>query len=111
MIDIKCEVCDSVAPYAQSESDDFLVPWFCLDCTGQYPPSLLKACVDSFDYELQLRNGLRFAFSSAHIHGEFATIMPMLNGENFAAIGLPAPRGIDIRVDEIVWCCDAPAGS
>lgn len=90
------------------------------ECERQYPPALLKACYDPFDYALKLRTGEVIRFHEATIHGEYATLaadgtfnptrMGMEN-PNCERLAYPCPRGVDVRIADIVWCADAPEGS
>ena len=103
---------------------------FCDDCVKRYPPSLLKATHDSFNYAVGMRTGLVVIFESAELHNDYATLhgrtqqvagldgewvdgdemLVMLNGP-VKGLRLPFPRGLDVRVADIVWCADAPEGS
>lgn len=74
------------------------------------PRSLAKACQDdNFEYALQLRTGQVIRFTGASISGEFAHLTAY--GGNFPELPYPCPRGIDVRISDIVWCADAPTGS
>ena len=82
-------------------------PEACPACERIYPPSLVKACADSFDYALRLRNGDVFHFGEAKVYGEFVhldSIKELVDGHSM-------DRGIDVRLSEIMWCADAPDGS
>lgn len=81
----------------------------CGDCAGAYPESLLKATHDEFDYALGVRSGVAFRFRKAEIRGDFVHLDQIQ--ETYGLPGYPLERGADIRIDEIVWCCDAPHGS
>lgn len=75
----------------------------------EIPPSLLKAWFDQdFSYALELRNGRIINFKGAEFNpgSQFATLdlRDSLDGH-------PFPRGIDVRISDIVWCGDAPDGS
>lgn len=79
-------------------------------------PSLAKACVDPFDYAIKLRTGETFRFTQAHYSGgDFVTLDAgshwVYDRTIKSATGYPAPRGIDVRISDIVWCMDAPEGS
>lgn len=84
----------------------------CTYCERRYPNALLKACFDQpFDYALRLRTGETWRFSGARIRGMFVT----LTFDRLQRAGLestfPFPRGVDVRVDDILWVADAPEGS
>jgi pyruvate/2-oxoacid:ferredoxin oxidoreductase beta subunit len=87
--------------------------WFCEACCRRYPPALLKACYDPFDYALQLSTGHVIRFHEARIHGDYVTLFGDGGPEDQGVAGLAhgCPRGVDVRVDAIVWCADAPDGS
>lgn len=79
-----------------------------------YPPSLIKACRDPFDYALQLRNGPIIHFFAAYEHGEWVTLVfePAVDIHAPTPMGgYPFERGVNVRVADIVWCADAPNGS
>src|SRR6516162_3528052 len=65
-----CVACGGLLPPALRE------PWptACPVCEDRYPPSLLKAAGDPFDYALRLRTGEVIRFETAEIHGAFATL-------------------------------------
>jgi hypothetical protein len=94
----------------------------CPDCAPLYPPSLLKASADDFDYALRLRTGEIIKFTYAEIHGDYVSLYstsrsqitsdglePMEGHEQ--PLPFPFLRGIDVRLNDIVWCADAPNGS
>lgn len=79
-----------------------------------YPPMLDKACYDPFQYAIGLSNGTVIQFESAiPISREWIHIDLGENADKGRAgvCDLPCPRGIDVRVDSILWVADAPAGS
>lgn len=73
---------------------------------------LVKSTMDSFDYLIRLRTGELIRYSEAkivsqgwlHLEGARLDTGRQDDGEKF-------PRGIDVRVDDIVWAKDAPYGS
>jgi hypothetical protein len=86
----------------------------CIHCQRTYPPALIKAVGDPFDYALRLVTGEIFRFTSATIHGEYVTLEGFggSTGETLPQkMAYPFPRGLDVRVSAIVWCADAPEGS
>jgi len=98
----------------------------CPGCRQKYPPALLKACWDDFWYACGLRNGAVISFSSAQICGDWVHLsnsgncLPIRDGvgcwhrdEEPHVLGLPfpCPRGVDVRLADIVWVADAPRGS
>jgi hypothetical protein len=99
---VRCQEVLDPALREAGESDQV-----CTLCRQHYPPSLLKATVDCFDYALKLRTGEILYFASATISGDYAT----LESQDPFSASNPCPRGIDVRVDQIVWCADAPKGS
>lgn len=90
-------------------------PEVCTECEARYPASLIKALGDEFDYAMGLRNGTVLRFQSARITGEWVTIELFEPNEQpvkgFNKGEYPCPRGVDIRISEIIWCADAPQGS
>jgi len=93
---------------------EFLKDLACRRCRRRLPPALVKAVNDDFDYACRLRTGEIFRFTSASIHGEYATLVldPRAQSADSAfAVPYPFPRGLDVRIAEIVWCGDAPEGS
>ncbi len=88
----------------------------CDRCSKNVPPSLLKACVDPFDYALGLKDGTIIRFEEAEIHGKWVTVRGTPNGYNEQpcrkeVFGHLFPRGLDLRIDDIYWCADAPDDS
>lgn len=76
---------------------------------------LSKACEDQFTYLVVLNNGLRIVFGSASwsanspwiLLGEIDHIVDSKGRK----LDLPVPRGIQVRLSEIVLVADAPFGS
>ena len=94
----------------------------CQPCALTVPPSLLKAAIDNpFDYALGLRSGHVLRFKGCQFHGAWVTIMwnDDLTGERVDGVSsgpvlgthYTFDRGVDVRLDDIVWCADAPQGS
>jgi len=85
----------------------------CAPCKRIYPQVLLKAACDPFDYALKLRTGEVIRFYEAHIHGDHVTLSGQTNNYEAPVEGLQfaCPRGVDVRIADIVWCADAPEGS
>ena len=80
-----------------------------------YPPALAKACCDSpFDYAACLRGGSVIRFDTAEpINEEWVTLFidEQKSWGIDSGMPFPFPRGVDVRVSEIVWVADAPEGS
>lgn len=78
--------------------------------------ALQKSTCDSFEYALRLRTGEMIVFgestyvSGDWIHLENATAVHSLRGPSPDAKSY-FPRGIDVRISDIVWVMDAPFGS
>ncbi len=93
----------------------------CRTCALTVPPSLMKAATDTFDYALGLRSGhiLRFEFCRFHGAWVHVTLSDTLDvpyqlerrGGPRLGTSYTFDRGVDVRLDEIVWCADAPQGS
>lgn len=77
-----------------------------------WPPALVKALGDPFEYAIGLRDGtvLRFEQATDLGHG-WCRLFLMEHGEYARARCFPCPRGVDVRVADIVWAADAPMGS
>lgn len=78
-----------------------------------WPDSLVKATGDPFDYMLGLRDGRMIQFTEARIvqKGKWLHLKePRISGDGDLS-KIPFERGMDVRVSEIVWVCDAPFGS
>lgn len=82
----------------------------CQKCQDYLPTSLIKACYDDFDYALGLKSGRVIRFNQATIRGLFADLL-IPQYEAFYVNGWPMPRGVEVRISDIEWCCDAPEGS
>lgn len=87
----------------------------CPECTRRYPPSLLKACCDDFEYVCKLTSGEVIYFTKATISGEYCTLEGLESSKQLSytdqKLPHPFPRGLDVRVSGILWCADAPNGS
>jgi hypothetical protein len=87
----------------------------CTVCARKYPPFLIKANCDPFDYALRLRTGECIRFVECKIFGDWVLLeqIEMSASVNTSPAGLPypCPRGVWARVDDIVWMADAPEGS
>lgn len=82
-------------------------------CTDlSLPPSLRKAIHDPFDYALGLSNKTVIRFNEVMIEGDWAHVL-LTGHRTFASDDIPyeCPRGVDVKLSEIVWCADAPEGS
>jgi hypothetical protein len=80
-------------------------------CRARYPRSLLKGVWDAFQYVRRLSNGDTVVFHSATITGDYCTLGGIENAKDLCGLVQQVPyifdRGLDVRVSEIVWCCDA----
>lgn len=69
-----------------------------------WPPALIKALDDPFEYQLTLTNGETFTFEQAeYVNSDFIRI-------RWYNQGIKYPRGIEIRVSQIATIVDAPNG-
>lgn len=77
--------------------------------------ALCKACMDEFDYALQLKSGTVIRFTKATIlNREWLHLQLWHRQEDQPPINcLPflPERGIDVRISDIVWVIDAPKDS
>jgi hypothetical protein len=95
---------------SELETDDFEV------LIGEMPPSLVKALDDPFDYMLGLRDGRIIHFYEASLcnNQKWVTLIGQddVDGDiEMTGVELGFPRGIDVRISDIMWCADAPGGS
>lgn len=77
---------------------------------------LAKAAMDPFDYAVGLRNGNVIRFESAHVFSDGNTVMLHGFSESedtgrIEGLSAPCPRGVEVRISDIVWAADAPFGS
>jgi len=113
----QCVGCASIAP---EEEDSDGVPYECFICRDKYPPALLKAVTDPFDYAAGIEGIGVLEFESATLHGDWVTLDPGDRDRGFhghewretvSKTPFPCPRGIDVRLSSIIWVADAPNGS
>lgn len=82
-----------------------------------YPPALAKACVDEFDYTARLEDGTLVHFRSASaISREWVAlaaeaVLPATPNGSRHTRSPSYHRGLDVRVDRIVWVGDSIFGS
>lgn len=86
--------------------------WLCDKCYLRVPSFVRKATDDVWPCRIGLRNGQMIEFHTCSIDGEFLHVEidddygP--NQQSFVTkMGLDAARGVDIRIDEIVWATEA----
>ena len=110
----RCHICGTSIEVKPADPNETRPPWFmntlvCYHCRKTYPPSLIKACSDSFHYILRIR-GVRddVDFTHAKIHGNWVTIYDRDNVDGVEIDGKSYARGFDIALSEIVGCSDAP---
>lgn len=81
-----------------------------------WPPALAKATLDPFQYAVQVRDVGVIVFESAEPVGT-GWVRLLAGGdrgfsqEDSPQPGYPCPRGIEVRLADIVWAADAPHGS
>ena len=110
--ELRCVFCDTPL-----ELDDLEASKVCKICISKLPASLIKANFDApFKYAMKLRDGSLVHFSAATIIGDWVHIVG--TEENVQEIvfepsdvPLTRPRGMDVRIADIMWCADAPRGS
>jgi hypothetical protein len=94
-------------------------PDICERHATRYPPSLIKAACDPYDYALRIVTGEVVYFYACTLHEDWVHIEALdgdlrrsLHAEiKEADLSIKAERGLDIRLEHIVWCADAPFGS
>ena len=82
---------------------------FCSRCRLG-PASLYQACLEEREggYRLGLNDGTQMEFDRAEVRGEWVTFC---RKDGFMAVPMDNPsRGIDIKLDLIVWCARDPDG-
>lgn len=85
---------------ALQSADEQIRQWHAYLTALGYPPALAKACSDPFFYQLKLRTGDVIDFECAEpINSEWVHI------DDYH------PRGMDVRLADIVYVIDAPDGS
>lgn len=79
--------------------------------TKGWPPALIKAASDSFDYAafVETLGIVRFEYVIPCTSPDWVTLV-LLPGEN-AKLPFSFARGIDVRLADIRWVADAPQGS
>jgi hypothetical protein len=104
-----CYVCGEAAIRSEDpeQVEDFVA---CAGCRKRYPAALIKATVDPLDYALKLTTGEEIRFESATIHGDFAHLSSEHSKGRLKGLSHPFDRGLDVAIDQIVWCADAPGG-
>ena len=79
-----------------------------------WPPALIKAREDNWDYAMGLMDGSVLLFSQAtpHAGGQWVHLEEIRPRSGpIAAVEINWDRGMDIRLAEIAWVSDAPFGS
>ncbi len=110
----RCFVCGATIEIKPVDPNEVRPPYFaerltCWHCRKTYPPSLIKACGDSFHYTLRIR-GIRdeVDFTRAKINGNWVTLYNEDNRDGVFVDGEPYLRGYDVALSEITGCSDAP---
>ena len=76
--------------------------------------ALAKACQDPFDYAMKLRTGEVIRFHSAEVYRPGWVHLEVCDPDQQPdedRLPFKADRGVDVRIDDIVWVMDAPEGS
>src|SRR5690348_16018807 len=84
------------------------------DPTGELPPALVKAFDDQpWNYALGLRDGHIIRFGGAKLckGGKWITLLEFNGSIEISGVNHKFPRGIDVRISDIMWVADAPDGS
>lgn len=82
----------------------------CLSCRTRYGDVLVKALIDPFMYAAGLRSGVTVEFTQACRVGDWI-FLERHGHEDTPVGGFLCPRGVQVRLADIVWVADAPAGS
>lgn len=108
-----CPACGSENPPPEGAAKSGA--WAVCHAHRKLPTYLVKAMVDEFDYAVRLRTGEAIRFSSAEMlaGGEFVRLVGhgMDGGCDVEGLPYPCPRGVEVRLSDIVWVTDAPQGS
>jgi hypothetical protein len=110
-----CEVCNEDLVPGKDPARHWLP--LCTDCKARYPDALIKATCDIFNFAMRLTTGELIRFQEAIINGDWVHLTgseyhPGVHDESvFPELPHPCPRGIDVRISQIVWVADAPEGS
>jgi hypothetical protein len=122
---LTCKKCGKpFEPPDEYEYKDELFPYYdhfdperpiCPSCALLFPPAILKAMNDPFYYVVGLRNGMVIYFDWVEdIYGEWI-VLRLWEGEIEGRTNPPelppCPRGLEVRLSDIVWAADAPFGS
>jgi hypothetical protein len=110
----QCIACNTLIVHPAPQPDEYYKP-ICDACYARYPDELIKAVGDPFEYAMRLTSGELIRFESAIIKGEWVHITgsgyTKYNEPVFPELPHPCPRGISVRISEIVWVADAPNSS
>lgn len=119
-----CIVSTCDAPLGRFRSSGTVRDSVCDRHQGRYAPALLKAAEDTFDYALQLVTGQIVYFDHCYLYEDWIHVENYgdKNGSDFRRphgtveaedpiFPIPGKRGLDVRLEHIVWCADAPWGS
>jgi hypothetical protein len=118
---VDCHLCGGRFKFIVG-SDDFPPAEFCTECLRRIPPALQKALYDHFDYACGVNWGGRvfvIRFEDATIRGEWVTLdhtdsaslLDLQPDDDSPRLPYAFPRGLDVRLSDIVWVADAPQGS
>ena len=83
-------------------------------CQTETPDAVQKAAEDHFEYAARLRTGETIVFQKAEINGAWVHLEEISNHSAPLVSGRPEftfDRGMDVRIEDIVWVADAPWGS
>lgn len=106
----RCVVCDcreiAVGPHGGA----------CEQHARRFPPALLKAAGDPFDYALRLVTGEIVYFNECDLYDGWAHVSAFdddlrKSWHGTTPFEIKADRGLDVRLEHIVWVADAPWGS
>src|SRR5438552_17299966 len=83
------------------------------------PLVLIKAMSQASSYALGLKDGTVFAFTEASIHRQWVslkgvrshTVPPLRRGKERSEAYCVFDKGVEVRLDAIVWVADSPWGS
>jgi hypothetical protein len=82
---------------------------FCEGCKAIFGSHLATSLCDEFDYVIYLKNGMEICCHRISLNGEWLEIGA--EGLKVSASPFSFPRGLQVRLSEVVLVADAPDGS
>jgi hypothetical protein len=100
---------DTIPPYSPFDPEE--TAQRLLEEEG-WPDVLIKATHDPFDYACYIEGIGEIRFGAATRAGKgWVRLEAGTQGDQLTKLGHAFERGVEVRVDRIVWVADAPDGS